>query len=43
MGQWSLRASIAVSGMVRAVSRSDTARFIIRIVLGKNIIILTFL
>ena len=34
-GQWSLKASMAVSGMVRAVSRSDTARFIIRIVLGK--------
>ena len=34
-GQWSFKASTAVSGIVRAVSRSDTARFIIRIVLGK--------
>ena len=34
-GQWSFKASTAVSGMVRAVSRSDTARLIIRIVLGK--------
>ena len=33
-GQWSRRASIAVSGMVAAVRRSDMARLTIRIFLG---------
>ena len=35
MGQWSRRASIAVRGMVKAVSRSDKARFIMRIFLRR--------
>ena len=35
MGQWSRRASIAVRGMVKAVSRSDKARFIMKIFLRR--------